>query len=103
MHRILVGAPYGSFPGGLPYTDVFRPHQDQTGLVYSCPVSPGNCEGVRGDVDSYINDEGRADNIGATSEINNPRLPVEYSEGRLFDQARECILFYPRVLINGPH
>ena len=72
-------------------SDPFEQRQNETGLVYSCPIAPGECEGVRGDLNSYINDENRTNNfIPATSGINLRTFapPDELCEGRLFDQAR---------------
>ena len=54
--RIIVGAPMGTFPGGLPLTDPGQSAENQTGLVYSCPVQPGVCEGVRGDTNITAQD-----------------------------------------------
>ena len=36
--RIVVSAPRGTAPGGVP----------NTGLVYSCPVNPGSCSALPG-------------------------------------------------------
>lgn len=47
-YRIIVGAPKGTFPGGL---NVGAPGSNsalRTGLVYQCPVSPSTCTGVFG-------------------------------------------------------
>ena len=40
--RIIVGAPRGTFPGGLDLDAASTP-ENQTGLVYDCPVSRGSC------------------------------------------------------------
>ena len=67
----------------------------QTGLVYNCPVAPGECGGVRGNSSIYINDQASYENnasIGST-QITINSLPQSFVEGRLFDQARKsfCI------------
>ena len=54
----------GTFPGGLPLPDPGLSAENQTGLVYSCPVQPGVCEGVRGDMSIYA---GNPDGTGAWS------------------------------------
>ena len=44
--RIVVSAPYGQAPGTqLPRSD----NDDPTGVIYTCPISPGQCEGLTGD------------------------------------------------------
>ena len=66
VYRIIVGAPKGTFPGGLSgvTTGGSNPVSD-TGLVYQCPVvNPGTCTGVFGN--------------GAGN------------DRRLFDDARKC-------------
>ena len=82
--RIIIGAPNGTFPGGLPLTDPGQMAENQTGLVYSCPVLPGECEGIQGDLSLYIN---MPDNDMSTGEL---RSPLD-TEGRLFDQARKIL------------
>ena len=81
--RIIVGAPRGSFPGGLGLPDPGLPHSNITGLIYSCPVTPGSCQGVRGDTTVYLSDTGFTDNRGAMGILRQGDI-----EGRLFDQAR---------------
>ena len=91
VYRLLVGAPKGTYPGGLNLTDPFEPAERNTGLVYSCPIL-GACEGVTGDVSRYINDETLAD--GAVPDVTislNELYSQAISEGRLFDQARKCV------------
>jgi len=56
--------------------------ESQTGLVYSCSVLPGECEGIRGNLSLYINSP---DNDMSTATLTAP-LDIE---GRLFDQARK--------------
>ena len=43
--RIVVGAPKGTYPGGLSLNapKFAFPPVNETGLVYQCPVSPGEC------------------------------------------------------------
>ena len=44
--RIIVSAPYGQASGTqLPRTS----SNDPTGVIYTCPISPGLCEGLTGD------------------------------------------------------
>lgn len=88
-----MGAPRGTFPGGLPITDFLNSGapEDQTGLVYSCPVAPAPCGGVRGNTAVYENDVNAVDNDAAigNTRITIDNFPQAYVEGRLFDQARE--------------
>jgi len=79
--RIIVGAPKGTFPGGL---NVGAPGSNsalRTGLVYQCPVSPSTCTGVFGtgtgtdkrlfDDEPNQNDEDKNEQfMGATLESN---------------------------------
>jgi hypothetical protein len=48
--KIIVGAPNGTFPGGLMFTGVSDTESlNHTGLVYVCPISPpGDCEALTG-------------------------------------------------------
>ena len=68
---------------------------EQTGLVYSCPVLPGTCDGVRGDTALYLtnSDTGNVaaarDNNGEEDSRRPTDFPQEFAEGRLFDQARK--------------
>ena len=44
--RIVVSAPYGQAPNAvLQRTN----NDDPTGVIYTCPISPGRCEGLAGD------------------------------------------------------
>ena len=46
IFRIVVSAPYGQAPG----TPLQRSsNNDPTGVIYICPISPGQCEGLTGD------------------------------------------------------
>eukprot|EP00731_Ephydatia_muelleri_P007766 Em0004g104a len=45
---IIVGAPKGTFPGGLNYTHLGEPPVNTTGLVYLCPILNSSCEGLLG-------------------------------------------------------
>ena len=93
FHRVLVGAPKGSYPGGLNLSDPELPAASNTGLVYSCPIGSGNCEGVRGDTSVYIG----VPNINITNGFQ-PGLEAgdtreffidDIAEGKLFDQTRK--------------
>ncbi|XP_064401213.1 integrin alpha-IIb-like [Halichondria panicea] len=95
--RLIVGAPWGTFNGGLSLTDPFLPRQDRTGLVYSCPLTPGACEGVRGNTSSYIDNELLANNMGSV-QLGTDVPPDEFCEGRLFDQAPNA---EARASVNG--
>ena len=70
--RIIIGAPKGTYPGGLNLVDPGMPASSQTGLIFSCPVSPGSCEGVTGGTDTADVD----DDDG-------------FSQSRLFDHRRK--------------
>ena len=61
--------------------------------MYSCPVTPGGCEGVRGNTSRYLTDQASADNNASFANTQARTLPQEYVEGRLFDQARRLILY----------
>lgn len=39
-YRIIISAPNGTTPGGA---------VPNTGLIFTCPVQPGNCVGLMGD------------------------------------------------------
>ena len=91
----------GTFPGGLPLPDPGQSAESQTGLVYSCPVLPGVCEGVQGDTSITAQD------INANMAIipmNRADLPTNgpVIEGRLFDQARKkkCLFVCNVVLVQ---
>ena len=46
IFRIVVSAPYGQAPG----TPLQRSSDDDpTGVIYTCPINPGQCEGLTGD------------------------------------------------------
>ena len=67
------------------------PASPRTGLVYSCPVGPGECEGVRGDTTRYVGPgldditNGFQNSLSETRDL----FQQQIAEGRLFDQARE--------------
>lgn len=46
FHRLLVGAPLGTYPGGVLGLPTSSPERE-TGLVYQCRVA-GECEGILG-------------------------------------------------------
>jgi hypothetical protein len=47
--KIIVGAPNGTFPGGLTLPGVDASEAlNHTGLVYVCPITPGDCEALTG-------------------------------------------------------
>ena len=83
----------GTFPGGLPLPDPGLSAENQTGLVYSCPVQPGACEGVRGDMSIYAgNPDG---STGAVGDLPDNGAVIE---GRLFDQARKSMCIFVPLL-----
>ena len=85
----------GTFPGGLPLSDPGQSAENQTGLVYSCPVQPGVCEGVQGNTSITAAD------IDANMATNtDDELPTSgpIIEGRLFDQARKNICMFVPVI-----
>ena len=48
-NRIIVGSPNGTFPGGLSFSGVNDSQVvNNTGLVYMCPITPGDCESLSG-------------------------------------------------------
>ena len=71
--RLLVGAPTGTFPGGLDIEDRGNPAVEKTGLLYNCSLVDRDppCGPVLGD-DALVDD----DNDGLRG------------AGRLFDQRR---------------
>ena len=75
--RIIIGAPKGTYPGGLDLADPGLPASNQSGLVFSCPISPGLCEGVTGDPATF-------DLPGVTVDDDDG-----VGEGRLFDHRRK--------------
>ena len=101
--RIIVGAPSGTFPGGLSYEDLGAPRAERSGLVYTCPIQPGTCDGVRGDTTRYLGVPDALDNDASlVLDQNVGNYPQSYIEGRLFDQARKpfCI-FVLNLLYNS--
>lgn len=64
-----------------------------TGLVYSCPLGPGDCAPVTGDTTRYVG--GDIDITDGYQPVVNSDLTAIYSqeisEGRLFDQARKLV------------
>ena len=87
--RIIVGAPSGTFPGGLNLDDPGMPRAERSGLVYACPVQPGTCAGVRGDTTRYLGAPDAVDNNPCVDDLTLTTFPQSYIEGRLFDQARK--------------
>ena len=80
-NRVIVGAPRGTYPGGLALDDPGEPAESRTGLVYTCSVTPGgDCGPVLGDdqTGEMIND--------ANITVNNDSLSAG---SRLFDHRRE--------------
>ena len=78
--RIIVGAPKGTFPGGLNLSDPGNDHISHTGLIYACSIAPGSmgCDAIQRNV---IPDDD-TDSLKGT--------------GRLFDQTRKCDFIHPR-------
>ena len=101
--RLIVGAPRGTYPGGLSLTDPAKPHENRTGLVYSCPSAGSDmCEGVRGNTTIYIGPDVNANitngvqlDLISFSQAFNPDI----TEGRLFDQARKFSETFMSILI----
>lgn len=92
--RLIVGAPHGTYPGGLSsITDPGAERVVQTGLVYTCPILPGSCEGIRGDTTVYLNNPAARDNDASLSGSQLIDYPQSYIEGRLFDQAPNAKLW----------
>ncbi len=100
LFRVIVGAPRGTFPGGLTLEDYGLPAINRSGLIYSCPLGPGICEGVTGDRTLY--DDNVDSNITNGVQLNVNEFDFFFSapisEGRLFDQARKCTHIF---LITG--
>ncbi len=46
--RLVIGAPGGSYPGGVMSLPAAPQALNNTGLVYECPVGQGNCDRVGG-------------------------------------------------------
>ena len=94
--RIIVGAPSGTFPGGLGFNDPGAQRAERSGLVYTCPIQPGTCDGVRGDTTRYLGvPDAQDNNANLVPDQRLQNYPQSYIEGRLFDQARKpfCIKF----------
>lgn len=92
FHRVLIGAPRGTYPGGLNLTDPELQATNNTGLVYSCPIGPGECEGVRGDSSRYIGEGVDIDITNGFQTVSSRSRDLfiqSIAEGRLFDQARK--------------
>lgn len=73
-------------------TDPFQLASFQTGLVYSCSIDTGDCEGVRGDTSFYVGmDTSKfiTDGIVNMATRNSDLFSRPFAEGRLFDQARK--------------
>ncbi len=95
--RIVIGAPKGTFPGGLSLSNVELPPANRTGLVFSCSLEGQDaCVGVRGDTTLYIGGNVSPDTTnhiqpigGDVSDFFTPAV----SEGRLFDEARKYHLY----------
>ena len=45
----MVSAPYGQAQGAALNRDPSEPTSSVTGVVYTCPIEPGSCDGLRGD------------------------------------------------------
>jgi integrin alpha 8 len=87
--RVIVGAPWGTFPGGLPLEDPGEAAVDRTGLVYSCPISPGEmCDPVHGN-DQTGDMSGEGDDV-LTITVDNDFLA---SGSRLFDHRPNAEIF----------
>ena len=43
-----MGAPRGTYPGGLMSLPDNGTAENQTGLIYNCPIQPGDCDGLFG-------------------------------------------------------
>ena len=80
--RVVVGAPVGTYPGGLSLSDPGKPAVNRTGLIYDCSVIPNRdepCGPVLGDdvTDTTVN--------GLDLTVDNDLLSAG---GRLFDHRR---------------
>ena len=68
--------------------------ENRTGLVYSCPVQPGICEGVRGDTSLYVG-------INPPTPVGDLPDSGARIEGRLFDQAcKKCLFISNTVFVQ---
>jgi len=47
--RIVVSAPHGQAEGAMLARNPNDPTNSATGVIYTCPIEPGECEGLRGD------------------------------------------------------
>ena len=54
LFRLIVGAPRGTYPGGLQDLPMLDP-VPRGGLVYQCPIRPGNCSGLTDSTASNMN------------------------------------------------
>ena len=86
--RVIISAPRGTYPGGLNLSDLLLPAVEKTGLVYSCPIGPGDCEGIRGDTSRYFGNSDFTNSIQNTPSRGRDIFIQAISEGRLFDQSR---------------
>ena len=91
--RVIIGAPRGTFPGGLTTVQDFgMPGVSKTGLVYDCGlVGDPRCRGVTGDTALYSPPNATTDTIDSRieeSQSSRDSFPDALSEGRLFDQQR---------------
>ena len=79
--------------------DPGAPRAERSGLIYTCPVQPGTCDGVRGDTSRYLDVPHARDNNPCVDGLTLRNFPQSYIEGRLFDQARKPFYTVGRVLI----
>ncbi|CAI8024200.1 hypothetical protein GBAR_LOCUS14074, partial [Geodia barretti] len=79
--RLIVGAPQGTFPGGLPLVDPGGRAEERTGLVYTCSITPDNTEELCGAVPG--NDQTGVVINSLTISVDNDFLSAG---SRLFDQ-----------------
>ena len=71
--RLIVGAPLGTYPGGLQGLPALNP-VPVTGLVYQCPVNaPGNCAGLN----SSTNDDNARRMFDGDRKFFSPLRPVD--------------------------
>ena len=83
--RVVVGAPVGTYPGGLSLSDPGKPAVNRTGLVYDCSVIPNRCGPVLGD-------DVAGTTVMTDTNVNGLDLTVDNdflsAGGRLFDHRR---------------
>jgi integrin alpha 8 len=79
--RLIVGAPQGTFPGGLPLVDPGGRAEERTGLVYTCSITPDNTEELCGAVPGNDQTGVRINDLTIT--VDNDFLSAG---SRLFDQ-----------------